>query len=364
MRKDVVNFNAGPAGLPDETLERAQAELLDFEGTGMSILEHSHREKAYESVHFEARSLVREVLSVPASHDVLFLQGGASSLFATVPMNFLSPGKSADYVMTGSWSRKALDEARIIGKARPAGSGEVGGKWTRIPAESELVLDPDAAYVHITTNNTIEGTQFSAYPDTRGVPLIADMSSDICSRPLDVARFGMLYAGAQKNLGPSGLVLAIIERGLLARGSTAIPTIFRFKTHADADSLYHTPPTFSVYLMRNVFLWIKAQGGLAAMERRNREKAEALYAAIDRSDGFYSSPVEESARSWMNVVFRLPGEALEKRFAEEATAAGLVGLRGHRSVGGMRASIYNAVSVEGVRRLTAFMAEFAKKARG
>jgi phosphoserine aminotransferase len=361
VTKDVVNFNAGPAGLPRSALVRAQKELVDFEGTGMSIMEHSHREKSYERVHFEARTLTRELLKVPESHDVLFLQGGASQLFATVPMSFLGKGKSADYVMTGTWSKKAFEEAKTLGEPRVAGTGEVGGKYIRIPNQSELSLKDDAAYVHITSNNTIEGTEFWTFPETGSVPLVADMSSDMCSRPIDVSKFALIYAGAQKNLGPSGVVLVIIDRAFMAKGSTTIPTIFRFKTHSENDSLYNTPPTFSVYIMRNVLGWIKEIGGLEAMHGRNKEKAEELYRVLDASDGFYRTPVEERSRSFMNVVFRLPSEELEKKLIGEADAAGLVGLKGHRSVGGIRASLYNAVSIDGVRRLTDLLTEFKKR---
>lgn len=365
MTRDVVNFNAGPAGLPKSALSRAREELLDFEGTGMSIMEHSHREKSYERVHFQARDLVRELMGVPASHDILFLQGGASALFATMPMNFLPKGRSADYVMTGAWSKKAYEEAKHVGEVRVAGSGEVNGKFVRIPAPSELDLRADAAYVHITSNNTIFGTQWwGGWPDTRGVPLVADMSSDIMSRPVDVSKFALIYAGAQKNLGPSGVVLVIIDKAFMASGSTSIPTIFRFRTHAENDSLYNTPPTFGIYIMRNVLAWVKELGGLEAMGKRNTEKADELYRTIDESDGFYRSPVEKAARSQMNVVFRLPSEELEKKLLGEAEQAGLVGLKGHRSVGGLRASLYNAVSVEGVRRLTTLMRDFREKNGG
>jgi phosphoserine aminotransferase len=361
VKRDVVNFNAGPAGLPRAALERAQRELLDIEGTGMSIMEHSHREKTYEKIHAEAKNLVRELMNVPDTHDVLLLQGGASGLFAMVPMNFLPKGKVADYVNTGAWSEKAYKEAKLIGEARIAGSGYVSEKPVHIPKQSELDLKKDAAYVHITTNNTIEGTQFRTFPDTAGVPLFADMSSDIMSRPIDTKKFSLIYAGAQKNLGPSGVVLVVIDKALMASGATNIPTIFRFKTHGDNDSLYNTPPTFGIYLMRNVLLWLKEIGGMEAMGKRNKEKADELYSAIDGSNGYYRCPVEVDARSEMNIVFRLPSEELEKKFVAEADAEGLVGLKGHRSVGGIRASCYNAVSVEGVRRLTSMMKTFREK---
>lgn len=361
MSKDVVNFNAGPAGLPRAALERARDELLDFEGSGISIMEHSHRGKLYEKVHREATSLTKELLGVPDTHDVLFLQGGASQLFATVPMNFLQKEGSADYVITGTWSKKALAEAKLFGKTKVAGKGGEGDTFTRIPAQSELTLDPAANYLHITSNNTIAGTQFQTFPDSPGVPLIADMSSDIMWRPIDVSKFALIYAGAQKNIGPSGVVLVIIEKSFMAKGRADIPTIFRFSTHAENESLYNTPPTFGIYMMRNVLAVLKAAGGLSAVEATNRQKSSLLYGAIDGSSGYYRCPVEVSARSHMNVVFRLPSEALEDKFVKEAEAAHLIGLKGHRSVGGCRASIYNAVSLAGVQKLVAFMADFRAK---
>ena len=358
MARDIVNFNAGPAGLPTSVLERAQAELMDFQGTGMSIMEHSHRGKAYDAVHTEALSLTKSLMGVPDTHEVFFTQGGASGMFAFVPMNFLTEGKTADYVLTGSWSDKALEEAQLVGHARAAGSGKVGDRYVRIP--EVLDLSPGAAYVHITSNNTIAGTQYTAFPKT-DAPLVADMSSDIMSRPVDVARFGLIYAGAQKNLGPSGVVLAVVRRDWLSAASTKIPKILRFKTHVDKQSLYHTPPTFAIYLMRNVLQWVRDHGGLEGMAARNAAKARALYEAIDASDGFYATDVEVAARSEMNVVWRLADEGLDKAFLAEATAAGLVGLKGHRDVGGVRASLYNAVELEGVERLVAFMKGFKAK---
>ncbi len=358
---DVVNFSAGPSALPRPALERAQKELLDFQGTGISIIEHSHRGQAYSGVHEETLSLVRSLFEVPSSHDILLIQGGASGLFGTIPLNFVREGQSADYVVTGAWSKKALAEAQTVGQARTVATGEVDGKFVRIPGSEECKAGQNAAYVHLTSNNTIAGTQFQAFPDTGQVPLVADMSSDIMSRPLDVGRFGLIYAGAQKNLGPSGVALVIISRAWMEKARTDIPKIFRFQTHAAANSLYHTPPTFSVYLMRNVLDWIKESGGLTAIAKKNHEKAKALYEAIDESDGFYRSPVELSARSQMNVVFRLPTEDLEKAFLATAEEHKLQGLKGHRSVGGLRASIYNAMPIDGVARLVAVMRAFRKK---
>jgi phosphoserine aminotransferase len=358
------NFNAGPAGLPLPALELARDELLDFEGTGMSILEHSHRGKDYEKVHNEAISLLRELCAIPADYDVLFLQGGASQQFAMVPMNLLAPGKSADYVITGGWSEKALAEAKIVGQAKVAATtvvdGDGGAKvYRRIPKESELTLDPDAAYVHITSNNTLFGTQWQKFPTTKA-PLVVDMSSDFLSRPIDVAKTGLVYAGAQKNIGPSGIVVVIIKKDLVASGRTDIPKIFRYSTHAKENSLYNTPPTFSIYLARNVLRWVKAQGGAAGMEKRNAKKGELLYGAIDENPSFFRCPVEKESRSLMNVVFRLPTEALEEKFVAEAKKKEMVGIKGHRSVGGIRISTYNAVSPEDISFLVSFMHEFAK----
>lgn len=356
----VYNFNPGPAALPLAALERARDELVDFRGSGMSIIEHSHRGKEYEAVHDEAISLVRELLSVSDDYHVLFLQGGASQQFAVVPMNLLPQGKSADYIVTGGWSEKALEEAKIVGQARVAATTAVDGKYTRIPRQDELKLDPAAAYVHMTSNNTLFGTQYSDFPDTGSVPLVADMSSDFMWRKFDVSKFGLIYAGAQKNVGPSGIVIVLARKDLVDGGRKDIPKIFRYKTHADNRSLYNTPPTFSIYLVRNVLAWIKDQGGLSAIEKVNREKGRVLYGAIDQLPDFYRAPVEKASRSLMNVVFRLPTEALEEQFVSEAKKAKMVGLKGHRSVGGIRVSTYNAVSLEAVQALSTFMQEFAK----
>ncbi|HEY3496773.1 MAG TPA: 3-phosphoserine/phosphohydroxythreonine transaminase [Polyangiaceae bacterium] len=353
-----MNFNAGPAALPQAALERAQAELLDLGGTGMSVMEHSHRGKAYEAVHNEAIALTRELLGVPADYDVLLLQGGASQQFAVVPMNLLAQGKSADYVLTGAWSQKAYKEGKTIGTVRVAATTEKDGKFGSIPAASDINWDGNAAYAHITSNNTIFGTQWHEFPNTGNVPLVADMSSDICWRPIDVSKFGLIYAGAQKNLGPSGLVLVIVKKDLVANGRKDIPAIFQYRTHAENNSLYNTPPTFSVYVLRNVLDEFKKQGGLAAVEKVNREKAKLLYDVIDARSDFYSSPVEKAARSTMNVVFTLKTPELEAEFLAEAQKRKMVGLKGHRSVGGFRASIYNAVTLDWVKGLAGFMKEF------
>jgi phosphoserine aminotransferase len=353
-----MNFNAGPAALSQGALERAQAELLDLGGTGMSVMEHSHRGKAYEAVHNEAIGLVRELLAVPANYDILLLQGGASQQFAVVPMNLLPQGKSADYVLTGAWSQKAYKEAKTVGSVRVAATTEKDGKFGRIPAASEISFDANAAYAHITSNNTIFGTQWHDFPNTGNVPLIADMSSDLCWRPIDVSKFGLIYAGAQKNLGPSGLVVVIVRKDLVEGGRKDIPTIFQYRIHSENNSLYNTPPTFSVYMLRNVLDEFKKQGGLAAVEKVNREKAKLLYDVIDARSDFYASPVDKSARSTMNVVFTLKTPELEAEFLAEAQKRKMVGLKGHRSVGGFRASIYNAVTLEWVKSLAGFMKEF------
>jgi phosphoserine aminotransferase len=360
MQHRVINFNAGPAAMPLSVLERAQRELLDYEGTGMSIMEHSHRGKAYEAVHFDAMARLRSLLGIGDKHKVLLLHGGAHHAFATVPMNLLRPGRSADYVVTGNWGRVAFEEAKTVGAAREAGV-DLGGRYTRIPQPSEHTFDPAAAYVHITSNNTIEGTQYEQWPDTGAVPLVADMSSDILWRRFDVARFGLVYACAQKNLGPSGLTLVIVRDDVLDACRDDIPKIFRFGVHAKNDSLYNTPPTFAIYVVRETLRWIESLGGLDAVERRNREKGSIVYGALDAHAGFYRGPVDIAARSLMNIVFRLPDEALEGRFVADAEKAGMVGLKGHRSVGGIRASMYNAVSPDDAKALADFMREFARK---
>ncbi len=369
-----MNFNAGPAALPLAALERAQAELLDFARSGMSVMEHSHRGKEYEAVHDEAIALVKELLGVPGEYEVLFVQGGASQLFAQVPMNLLEKGASADYVVTGAWSEKALAEARttaaLLGAgvkvACTTGAGEGKEKrYVRAPVQRELQGDPGAAYLHFTSNETIHGVEFGVdparpFPDAGKVPLVADMSSDFLWRRFDVSRFGLVYAGAQKNIGPSGIVVVIVRKDLVAAGRKDIPKIFQLRTAAENRSLYNTPPTFGVYMVRNVLAWLKGEGGLAAIEARNRAKAQKLYGVIDANAAFFRCPVEKESRSVMNAVFRLPSEADEERFVAEAKKRGMVGLKGHRSVGGIRVSLYNAVEPGWVDALCAFMEEFAK----
>jgi phosphoserine aminotransferase len=375
--KRAINFNAGPATLPLPALERAQAELVDFAGTGMSVMEHSHRGKEYEAVHNEAIALLRELYGVPADYDILFMQGGASQQFAQLPMNFLTPGSSADYVVTGAWGEKAVSEARSVAalfgaSVRVAGTTGTGdGKeksYTRVPAQSELKLDPNAAYLHFTSNETIHGVEFEApnglpFPDSGRVPLICDMSSDFMWKAVDVSKFDLIYAGAQKNIGPSGVVVVVAKKSFLESGRRDIPKIFQYRVAAENNSLYNTPPTFGIYLARNVLAWVKEIGGLAQVEKQNREKAALLYGGIDQRADFYRCPIDQSSRSVMNVVFRLPTEALEDKFVSEARKQGMVGVKGHRSVGGIRVSLYNAVSVDWVKTLVGFMDGFAQANR-
>ncbi|NOY90595.1 MAG: 3-phosphoserine/phosphohydroxythreonine transaminase [Deltaproteobacteria bacterium] len=360
MTHRVINFNAGPATLPLSVLEKTRDELLDFEGTGMSLLEHSHRGAAYAAVHAEAKSLLKELLSIPDDYHVLFMQGGASAQFALVAMNLLDGG-SADYAVTGTWSKKALAEAKVLGGGRVAFDASAGGGgFTRVPKQEELDLDPKARYLHITTNNTVAGTQYHYIPKS-DAPLVADMSSDILSRSLDVSKFGIIYAGAQKNLGPAGVTIVIIKDSLVGEGNAALPKIFRYRTIVDGDSLQNTGPTFPIYMVRNVLQWVKANGGAAGMEQRNKAKAALLYATIDGNADFFRCPIELESRSLMNVVFRLPTEDLEKQFIAEAAKNELMGIKGHRSVGGIRCSIYNAMEPSSIEKLVGFMKDFAAK---
>lgn len=360
----VHNFNAGPAALPLEALERAQRELVEIDGSGMSILEHSHREPVYEKVHREAIALLREYLSIPDTHDVLFMQGGARMQFAFVPLNLLHAGRSADYVVTGTWAKQAHEEATLVAasygaKARKVISTEVDKKFARVPRQDELALDPEAAYVHITSNNTLFGSQWARYPVTGAVPLVADMTSDFGSRAVDWSQVAVGYAGAQKNVGPAGVTVVVARKDLVAGGRTDIPQIFRYKAYAESESLLNTPPVFAIYMLRNTVRALLDWGGLPAISAECAEKAALLYAAVDARPSFYRAPVERESRSTMNVVFRLPTEELEKKFLADATKAGLVGLKGHRSVGGVRASIYTAVRKPAVEALAAFMDAFA-----
>ena len=354
------NFNAGPAVLPQAVLAQAQAELLDYQGRGMSILEMSHRSKEFEALNAQAESRMKALFGLGDGYRALFIQGGASYQFAMIPLNFLPAGGVADYLVTGAWGEKAVEEAGRIGTAHVAVSTAEGG-FRRTPDVSEIQLSPSPAYVHITTNETIQGVQWASLPDLGDAPLIADMSSDIMSRPLDASRFALIYAGAQKNIGPSGVTAVIIREDLIAQGRKDLPTIMRYVTFAKNNSLYNTPPAFSVYLLNLVLGWIADLGGLEAMGVRNQRKAALVYAAIDGSGGFYRGHAAPEARSLMNVTFRLPSEALEKQFVAESQAAGMVGLGGHRSVGGIRASIYNALEESSCAALTNFMGEFLRK---
>jgi len=353
----VYNFSAGPAALPVEVLEQLRDEMLDWRGQGMSVMEMSHRGKAFVGIAEQAEADLRDLLAVPAGYKVLFLQGGATGQFAAIPLNLSAAGGVADYVNTGAWSKKAIGEARRYCRVNVA--ADAGGRYSTVPARESWQLTPDAAYVHYTPNETIGGVEFPFVPEVSDTPLVADFSSTILSRPLDVSRFGVIYAGAQKNIGPAGLVVVIVREDLLGRARPDTPTVFDWKAMAADGSMLNTPATYSWYVAGAVFQWIKRQGGLTAMERINRGKAERLYAAIDGS-GYYRNPVTPDCRSLMNVPFTLPDAELDKPFLEGARAAGLVALAGHRSVGGMRASIYNAMPMAGVDALVEYMREFQR----
>ncbi|OQA86244.1 MAG: Phosphoserine aminotransferase [Lentisphaerae bacterium ADurb.Bin242] len=352
----IFNFNAGPAMMPAAVMERAQKEFCNFNNTGCGILEHSHRGSAFQGVLDKTNQNIRDLFGVSDAYDIVYIQGGASMQFAMIPMNLLQG--AADYVDTGTWSSKAIKEAKGFGEVRIAAQSK-DTQYDHIPAFSEWKLSDDASYVHITSNNTIYGTQYPSFPKTRA-PLIADMSSDIMSRRVDVSSFGLIYAGAQKNLGPSGLALVIIRKDLVGRTPANVPTMLRYETYTRENSLYNTPPTFAIYMIGLVTDWMKEIGGLGAIEKRNDEKAALLYKAIDDSDGYFSTPVRKDSRSKMNVVFRLPSEELETKFLKRTSEAGMIGLKGHRSVGGVRASIYNAMPLEGVQKLVELMENFRK----
>jgi phosphoserine aminotransferase len=354
----IFNFSPGPAMLPPEVLEQAQAELLDWRQSGMSVMEISHRGQAFMQAAAEAETDLRELLSIPRDYKVLFLQGGASAQFALVPLNLAAPQSTVDYVNTGHWSRKAIAEAGRYCKVHVA--GDAGGNYTRVPPQSELRFSAGGAYAHYTPNETIGGVEFGYVPETRGVPLIADMSSSILSQPIDVSKFGLIYAGAQKNIGPSGLTVVIVRDDLIGRARTETPLVFDYRAIADASSMLNTPPTFAWYVAGLVFKWLKRTGGLAAAGERNRIKAETLYAAIDESQ-LYANPIARDARSRMNVTFTLTKPGLDAAFLAQAAAAGLHGLKGHRVLGGMRASLYNAMPLAGVEALIAFMREFERQ---
>lgn len=356
----VWNFSAGPAALPEEVLLQAQAELLDWHGAGCSVMEMSHRGKEFTSILEQAEADLRELMGIPAAYKVLFLQGGATQQFAQIPMNLLA-GRSADYIVTGSWSKKAFKEAQRVGSVRCAATTESSG-FSRLPEAEEIQLDPFAAYLHVCTNETIHGVEIPAerIADT-GVPLVADMSSHILSRPVPVEKFGLIYAGAQKNIGPSGLTLVIMRQELLGMAPLTIPSVMDYAVMAENGSMLNTPPTYGIYIAGLVFQWLKRQGGLEGIATVNAQKAHILYQCIDNSGGFYTNPVDPDCRSRMNVPFTLADSTLDAAFLAESKAAGLLSLKGHKSVGGMRASIYNAVSLEGVQVLVDFMNDFAKR---
>ncbi|MHC4871127.1 MAG: 3-phosphoserine/phosphohydroxythreonine transaminase [Planctomycetota bacterium] len=354
----IFNFGAGPAAIPLEVLEQAKDELLDFNGTGMSIMETSHRAASFDAVIKSAQAGVKNLLGLNDEYEILLLQGGASTQFCMIPMNLLNGG-TADYVDTGSWSSKAIKEGKLFGTVNVAYDGKEASNYTKIPKLEDLKLTDGAEYVHITSNNTIAGTEFFDFPKV-DAPLIADMSSDIFSRPFDATQFDMIYAGAQKNAGPSGLTIVAIKKSLAEKvDKSKVPSMLRYSEHIDKDSLLNTPPTFAIYLLDLVCKWVESKGGAAGIEKVNIEKADKLYAAINGSNGYYSCPVAEDSRSRMNVVFRLPSEDLEKKFVADAAEKGMAGLKGHRSVGGIRASIYNATGIEAIDALTAFMKDFS-----
>jgi phosphoserine aminotransferase len=355
----LFNFSAGPAVLPVPVLEQAQSDLVSLPGVGMSILEVSHRSKVFEDVLARAEADIRQLAGIPSNYRVLFLHGGASLQFTMVPMNLLSKGLTADYLVTGAWASKAADEAKKLGQVHVAATTKAE-QFTRIPRPEEIVLTPGAAYVHMTSNNTIYGTEWKALPDVGDIPLVSDTSSDMFSRPIDVARHALIYAGAQKNMGPAGVTVVIIRDDLLARSAASLPVMLSYAVHAENGSMYNTPPVFAIYLVGLVARWLIAQGGLAGIAAVNERKAGKLYAEIDRT-GFYRGTAQKDSRSLMNVTFRMPSEELEKQFVKDAERAGLDGLKGHRSVGGIRASIYNAFPEAGIDTLTGFMQEFERR---
>ncbi|MGC1769523.1 MAG: 3-phosphoserine/phosphohydroxythreonine transaminase [Candidatus Acidiferrales bacterium] len=360
--KRAANFNAGPGAVPTAVLERIREELMDYRGTGMSLMEMSHRSTEFEEIIGRAERNLRKLMDIPEEYAVIFVQGGGSAQFTMAPMNLCLPGKPVDVLHTGMWTAKAITELKKGIPYRLAASTE-DVKFTRVPRREEIQLSPDASYVYMCTNNTIEGSQWAALPETGAVPLVADMSSDIMSRPVDVRKFGAIFAGAQKNLGPSGTTVVIVRRDLAERADKNLPTVLQYRTHIKEHSLYHTPPTFAVYIVGLVLEWVEAEGGVVAIQRRNEAKAKMLYDAIDDSGGYYVGPIEKESRSKMNVTFRVArgDEEMEKKFAKEAAAAKMAGLAGHRSIGGMRASIYNAVPMEAVNELVGFMREFQKR---
>lgn len=360
MEKRIYNFNAGPAVLPEEVLKEVQENLMSLPGAGMSILEISHRSKTFDKIIADTKADLKELLGLNDNYSLLFLQGGASLQFSMVPLNLMPPANKADYIVTGSWSKKAVKEAKRVGTVNIAASTEEG-KFKRIPKQNELKLDPQAAYVHFTSNNTIYGTEFHYEPETGNVPLVCDASSDILSRKINANKYALIYSGAQKNMGPSGVTFVIIRKDMVERSSDSLHTMLNYKTHVDADSLYNTPTVFGVYIIGLVTKWLKKNGGLDAMYKTNKEKADILYKCIDESGGYFKGHAEKDSRSLMNITFNLNSEELEKKLVDEATKNGFSGLKGHRSVGGLRASIYNAFPKKGVEDLVSFMKDFQKK---
>ncbi|MBM7694042.1 phosphoserine aminotransferase [Peribacillus deserti] len=359
--KRALNFNAGPAALPFEVLEKAKEEWLNYNGTGMSILELSHRSTEFESVLNNAKRLLAELLDIPDTHEVLFLQGGASLQFTMVPYNLITEEKKRGYyVLTGVWSEKAMDEAKKLGDPKTAASAKAMN-YTLIPSIDDIQMGDDAAYLHITSNNTIYGTQWTSFPVTGSIPLVADMSSDILSRPVDISKFGVIYGGAQKNLGPSGVTVVIIKKDLIREDASHLPTMLNYHTYYKNNSLYNTPPSFAIYLLSLVLQWTKDKGGISGIEKINRQKADLLYKTIDESEGFYSGHAEKPFRSHMNVTFTLKNEEMTKKFLSFAKEEGFIGLNGHRSIGGCRASIYNAIPLAHCERLADFMLRFKSR---
>ncbi len=360
--KRVINYSAGPAAIPLEVLEQARDEMLDWNGTGCSVMEVSHRGKEYDALHMETMDLFREIAGLGKNYEVLFCTGGASTQFLMLPMNYLGPGKEADYVVTGNWSKAAIKEAKRFGKITfPANMELEGERFVAIPKQGDLKLNPAAEYVHYTSNNTVEGTEWHYIPDVKGKPLVCDMSSDIFSRPLDFNKFSLIYAGAQKNLGPSGVTVVAVRDDFLAKAHDDLPTMMSYKVFKEKFSMHNTPPCFSIYILNLVLKWLKKNGGLAAMGKINEQKQKLLYAAIDGSKGFYKGLAEVDSRSWMNIDFKLPTPELDDKFVKEAKAAGIVQTKGYRTMGGIRLSAYNAVSLKDVETTVAFMQDFMAK---
>ncbi len=356
----IFNFSAGPCTLPVPALQSAADEFMDYDGKGMSLIEMSHRSKEYDAVHMEAMDLVKRLYGLPDNYKVMFIGGGATLQFAMVPMNLMGPGGQCDLTLTGAWAKKALADAKLIGNVNLAYDG-TDESFMNLPAVADLKVNPDAAYFHMTSNETIGGVQWKDFPDTGDVPLVCDMSSDFVSRRIDVSKFGLIYAGAQKNAGPAGTSIVIIREDLLERTSDQLPAYLRYSIHAAKDSMYNTPPVFPIYMVGKTLKWLEDQGGLEAAEKMSAERAGLIYGAMAKNPGFYSCPVKEHCRSEMNIVWRLPSEELEKQFVAQALAEGMSGLKGHRSVGGCRAPVYNAMPIEGAKALADFMDEFAAK---